>query len=458
MEKCEVLVVRNGVLDLASLYSGGQPVLRPHSDDLFATSRTDYDYDPEATCKKFEKFLDRFTCGRAELGVLLGEIFAYCLLSAMSFQRYFLFLGSGSNAKSVLLHVLRYLVGAAACSAIPLERLGGRFTLSDMLDCRVNIVGDMSTAGKAAEGLLKQLCDGSAVQSEAKFKASYAVQSRTRLVFAANDMIRLLGTTDGDWRRPLLIPCDAKITDKEKISEYEEVLYEESPGILNWALAHAPTLIERGDFIQPECCRKLLRRERTSANSVANWFENCVMVDGSTFVGSTKMLYDHYADWVLARKYIPKATGNFRGELSHLLKVQKDSGVVKYTRGQVKPGGLTPSDAKTMGKTIKGWKGLRILPSLDEGRDDEGGDADEAEEKSCDHDWLVETVNKETLDAPVVWAGAFSRRTCTLCGDVRFERRSQKAIALNRREGPPLPPGRPLTDEQVEELLTKMDD
>jgi phage/plasmid-associated DNA primase len=43
--------------------TGGEPVLLPHSPELFATAKADYAYTPGATCPEFDRFVAWFTDG-----------------------------------------------------------------------------------------------------------------------------------------------------------------------------------------------------------------------------------------------------------------------------------------------------------------------------------------------------------------------------------------------------------
>ena len=210
------------------------------------------------------------------------------------------------------------------------------------------------------------------------------------------------------WRRIIAIPCDAKVAPEEEVNQMEKQFYEEAAGILNWTLTFVPALTGRGDFVAPECCRALTRQERIDANSVAGWFTNCVYVDGETFVGSTKMLFDEYVNWANDRRYIPKAIGNFRNELSRLLKPHQDSGKVKYTRERVERTKLvSASHLKSAERVellkLRGWRGLRIVASLDDGRgvSQKRGPrvhvSDEAFEKEADPDTPAVEIDADAL-------------------------------------------------------------
>lgn len=116
----------------------------PHTDDFFNTAAVEYSYDPSAKCPQWEGFLDWFAAGDAGVVNLLRQWMCHCLLPHLQYQKLLCLLGDGNNRKSVFCSVLREMLGARNCSAVPLERFDGRFGLTPMLGKTVNFVGDVS--------------------------------------------------------------------------------------------------------------------------------------------------------------------------------------------------------------------------------------------------------------------------------------------------------------------------
>ena len=265
----DLAVLRNGILDTKTR------TLAPHDRLLFNTAVCDFDYDKTATCPKIAgEFYPWFCCGDEELIELNLQIDAYCsVLTTMQGQRYIILRGDGSNSKLSRLELMTALVGGNI-STVPLEQFGGRFAVSQIVGKAVNIDGDVNEVSRIAEGHLKQFCDGSRVQCEEKFKHSKSVVLGTRFVFAANKMIRLFGQTEGDWRRPLVVPCDAIVT--KRILSYEKQLLPEMSGYFNMVLDAADRLRDRGDFLVPERCQVLLNEFRDEFDSARDYCKRCV--------------------------------------------------------------------------------------------------------------------------------------------------------------------------------------
>jgi len=86
------------------------------------------------------------------------------------------------------------------------------------------------------------------------------------------------------------------------------------------------------------------------------WLENCVHVDGETFVGPKHPVYLKYASWAEDRGYKAVGAYRFHKELKRLMKPHIDGGKVKMrVRGVAR------------GEPTRGWSGFKITTSEDEG-------------------------------------------------------------------------------------------
>lgn len=329
-----VLVLRNGVLDMEPMYAGDDPVLIPHTSDLFAMGSVGYDYDPEARCDLFDEFMEWFSSGDPDVELLLLQFYAYCLLRDLEFQRFLILLGQGDNGKSVYLGTLTRLVGEFNCSALPFERFSGRFDFAALIDKAVNIAGDANEISKVAEGNLRMLSDGasSLVTVERKYHEAFKTRNRARLVFAANISPRWRDRTNALWRRMLLIPCMARV--EEKVRKLETQF--DMSGVLNRVIAAGARLIADGDFIVPTVVSSAVTSERHDANPSAQFFTEHVVVSADAFV-PMRRLYQSYNDWAKACGYLPLARNNFGKEVRTHFADQIRAGTISAGKGKSQP-------------------------------------------------------------------------------------------------------------------------
>jgi putative DNA primase/helicase len=306
-----VLVVRNGMVDLDA------GALRPHDPALFAIAGADYDFDPHATCPRWLEFIQWFTSGDEGAVDLIGEFLAWVLLPSLQLQKFLWLAGDGDNGKSVFCNVLARLIGESNCCRIPLERFSSRFALSALVGKRLNIVADCEETDKVSEGILKQMTAGDPIALERKFRDMFAAPLTTRFIFSANSVARFRDRSNGIWRRLIVLPCAAVVTDQQRVVGFEDVLAAELPGILNWVLGFSRSLVERRAFTIPEVCRRATAHYRADANPARAFCDEQLEATGvpSDSIESDK-IYERYRGWLEHNGYTgPLAAPNFFKEL-----------------------------------------------------------------------------------------------------------------------------------------------
>ena len=104
----------------------------PHSKsskEYFTTYQLPFEYDEEAKCPKFKKFLKQIFLDDDELITLMQEIMGYCLSPRLDAHKFFMFYSEGSSGKSTLCDVfLRLAGGRENVSAVTLEGLNEKFS------------------------------------------------------------------------------------------------------------------------------------------------------------------------------------------------------------------------------------------------------------------------------------------------------------------------------------------
>lgn len=269
-----LIVLKNGILDVNAAVDStkGAPPLIPHTPDLFAVSMLPFDCQPE----KFPEFFFEFlTSILPDLDVqnLIQEIFGYILVPDSSFQKAFYFYGQGANGKTVLLTVVKCLVGSDNFGTFGLEIFSnqGRFLLGNLEDKLLNIVEDANDIPSEGEGTLKAIIDGREITHDRKFKSAITIQHTARIIIASNHPPQISDRSDGTWRRLIVIPFEVQILDPVKQDKRltSQEFWKESgelPGILNWALEGLRRLRERGEFSIPAKCQLLHQEFREDRN------------------------------------------------------------------------------------------------------------------------------------------------------------------------------------------------
>ena len=82
-----------------------------------------------------------------------------------------------------------------------------------------NITRELSHLGKVNEGLLKSLISGEEMDVNRKHKDPIKIKSRAKLVVATNELPTFSDTTEGIWRRMILMPMVVQIREQDQNRE-----------------------------------------------------------------------------------------------------------------------------------------------------------------------------------------------------------------------------------------------
>ena len=97
-EHTDFIPVNNGLIDAKNLLPGRPAMLRSPSPEFFSQVALPVDYEPGATCPKFQNFLDEVLQCDAEAIAFLQEWFGYCLVTDTSLERFVILVGEDDMA------------------------------------------------------------------------------------------------------------------------------------------------------------------------------------------------------------------------------------------------------------------------------------------------------------------------------------------------------------------------
>lgn len=263
------------------------------SPDYFCNFRLPYAFDENAECPMFIKFLNDIFSKDAERISLIQEIMGACLLYDDCIQKLIVFLGKGSNGKSLLATVIKNMLGKANVSAIALDKLGGdRFSKQNLDYKLLNISSETDYSKLYTTSDLKTLTGGDSVEIEKKFQDSYTAEIHSKFILLANDMIQTSDYSDGFYRRLMIIPFNKQYIDlapgEKKVKgkcykdpDLEKKLLSELPGIFNFALEGLFRLRQnKFSFTTSVACEKALERYKTQHNVVKSFIKERIKITG----------------------------------------------------------------------------------------------------------------------------------------------------------------------------------
>jgi putative DNA primase/helicase len=161
------------------------------------------EYDPQATCPRFDAFLHRITGGDEDLIAYLQRAVGYSLTGPVSEDCVFILLGKGRNGKSVFLGVIERLLGDYAKATRPKTFMTKRSEIPNDVAAlaQARFVPTVETArDKAfAENLVKQLTGDDTVTARFLYREFFNFRPSFKISIATNYQPTIRGTDHAIW-------------------------------------------------------------------------------------------------------------------------------------------------------------------------------------------------------------------------------------------------------------------
>lgn len=320
-----LLCLNNGTLDLAT------GTLLDHDPEHNLVNKMDVDWNPDAKAPIFMNTLNeifQLDQDREERVQFMLEWFGYCLVPDVSQHKFLWLVGSGGNGKSVLLNTLAALLGKDNVSYAMLERMGKPSVRAELQGKLCNISPEMNADATLADGYLKAVVAGDWIEAEKKFQPSFSFQPFARVVAATNSLPYLKDTTDGFFRRAIILELTRKFTGKEVDKHLQNKILSELDGILVLAVNALMDLRQRDEFIIPESAVRTANKYRDESDSVRYFVREACKEDSK----GTKPaeLYEQYQRFAARFRFPALNLIKFGKQLSNLGIGSRDSNGNKF--------------------------------------------------------------------------------------------------------------------------------
>jgi putative DNA primase/helicase len=275
-----------------------------HARDQYLSKMMAVEFDPEATCPEFEKFLCSIQPD-LELREFLQRWFGYCLSGLTTEQKLCFFYGEGRNGKSTIVDLIAKMMAAYA-TTVPIESLAGSDQRkgSDATPDLVRLPGarmvraaEPERGQKLKEGFIKAITGGEEILVRRMQQEFVEVTPEFKLTISGNHKPEIRGTDKGIWRRVLLVPFLVSIPDEDVDALLPQKLWAERVGILNWLLEGLGKWLESGLMV-PQEILDATEEYREESDPMLVFVNTCCIVDGDPNVFTrSRDLIDAFNWW-----------------------------------------------------------------------------------------------------------------------------------------------------------------
>lgn len=327
--------------------------VRDNSAALFTTNALPYDYDPQAECPTFDRFLMDIQPDPDTRRMLL----MYTALLLVPVTRYNVFawlFGGAGCGKSTYIQVVQFLLGDFNSCALRLEEFDDKFSLWQLTERLANIVGDQNTNdpfGKIwyiMDGQFKDTVSGGVVQVQRKHQDVATAPCIARHLFAANALPSFSSASEAIWDRLRAIPFRQRFRDTGREDKLmPEKLKAECPGIVNRLLPALGELLSMGRFPESQEAMDAKGIHRQACDPDQQWLtDNYAPRQGAC----TKCdeMYKEYSDYMFEHGYRKRSITAFN---QHVLRTfgarptrKKLLGKCVYVFEDISPRGLEDAE------------------------------------------------------------------------------------------------------------------
>lgn len=307
---------RNGVLDMVNLE------MKPHATNDYFSRYVDVDYNPEVGAKPkvfievLEKIFFKASIGEPDQQTidLIQCIGGALIFPKNKLRQLFMFLGGGSNGKSILMNVFALFFPVENITYLSLEELGTKnLERARLLKSAINFCSE-EKGGNINSEEIKRIVYGEGITVRRKNKEAVEFIPNTKIVVAANNRPFFNDTSYGLERRLTIVSFDNMFLPLSKynkvknateqgvfVAEDDDILMaalkKERTQILNFFLEGLKKLVDNKWEMPESLSVKKTKEEYLSSNdTVGTWLRDNFTVSHTRELSISQLLSE-YREW-----------------------------------------------------------------------------------------------------------------------------------------------------------------
>lgn len=314
-----------------------------HSPAHRARFRYPFNFDPEATPKKFLQFLNEVFRSEADAGdklKLLQEYIGSSMFGqAAKYQRMLILLGRGANGKSVFQRIAEAAMPTGSVCSIAPQAFGQEYRRAMLAGKLLNVVSELPDSDVLDSANFKAVIAGDPIVGRQIYGAPFTFRPVAGHLCSANRLPATSDQSHGFWRRMIVLSFNRVFSESEQNPNLaDDLIANELPAIVSWFVMGAQRVQHQSGFTIPSSHQVALDKWRHDADPVRAFAEERLTpVDDDRVMLPSRIIYATYRAWCAANGYRALAINRF-GERMKLLQM-----CPKHTmNGSFYPVGLRP--------------------------------------------------------------------------------------------------------------------
>ena len=289
-----LLNVSNGTVNLET---GG---LQPHNPNDFITKIAPVRFDANAEHPLWDAYLD-LVQPDLDTRAYIQRACGYSISGSNIEQVFFILHGPKFNGKTTFLNTMRNLLGDYVSSADPstFMRNHNQSIRSDqarLQGSRLVLTSEGEESDKLAEAYIKRVTGGDAIVARALYSKEVEHIATYKIWMITNHLPRVNALDEALWRRLRLLPFPVIIPAEKQVKNYENILKEELPGILNWFIQGHKMWREEGLGAPSFKMTEAATAYQALSDSVGRFVIDECALSPTSEIGAG-MLYTLYKSW-----------------------------------------------------------------------------------------------------------------------------------------------------------------
>jgi len=286
----KLINLSNGMLDIQN------NKLLPHDKEYYSRVQIPIEFDPNAKCPRYQKFLKEIFKDDPKKIEALQDFSGYCLYPEIFIHAALLFIGSGANGKSVFINTFAKVFGKENVSALDPHQFSNGFLLGTLKNKLLNVSSEVQTKSPIESKILKQVISGDLVQADIKYKEPFTFRPIAKHIFSMNEVPLISDRTYAMKRRLIILKFNQTFYGKKEDKRLESKLADELPGILNCCLEGLTRVLENESITMSDQMIEDKKAFIGAMNPVLHFVDAaCVLKDEALVIKND--LYQRHKSW-----------------------------------------------------------------------------------------------------------------------------------------------------------------